>query len=83
MEEIIKLTKKDIEKMKFKEQIALLEEINDYFQNATEENDIENALEIYKKALDILTYARKKLTTIKEEKKQIDEKYEEIKNSVE
>ena len=83
MEEIIKLTKKDIEKMKFKEQIALLEEINDYFQNATEENDIENALEIYKKALDILTYERKKLTTIKEEKKQIDEKYEEIKNSVE
>jgi len=83
MEEIIKLTKKDIEKMKFKEQIALLEEINDYFQNATEENDIENALEIYKKALDILTYARKKLTTIKEEKKQIDEKYEEIKNSIE
>ena len=69
--------------MKFKDQIALLEEINDYFQNASEENDIENALEIYKKALDILTYARKKLTTIKEEKKLIDEKYEEIKNSVE
>lgn len=83
MEEIIKLSQEEIKKMSFKEQLKLLERINDYFQNEKQyELDVENALEIYKKALDILTYAREKLVNLKEEKAQIDEKYEKIKNQL-
>lgn len=83
MEEIIKLSEEEIKNMSFKEQLELLERINDYFQNEKQDElDIENALEIYKKALDILTYAREKLVGLKEEKAQIDEKYEKIKNQL-
>ncbi|WP_121958303.1 hypothetical protein [Petrotoga sp. 9PWA.NaAc.5.4] len=82
MQDIIKLTEKEIKEMSFKKQLELLERINDYFQNEQEDLDIENALEIYKKALEILTYAREKLITLKEEKIQIDAKYEKIKNQL-
>jgi len=83
MEEIIKLSQEEIKKMSFKEQLKLLERINDYFQNEKQDElDVENALEIYKKALDILTYAREKLVNLKEEKAQIDEKYEKIKSQL-
>ncbi|KUK82839.1 MULTISPECIES: hypothetical protein [Petrotoga] len=83
MEEIIKLSQEEIKKMSFKEQLKLLERINDYFQNEKQDElDVENALEIYKKALDILTYAREKLVNLKEEKAQIDERYEKIKNQL-
>jgi exonuclease VII small subunit len=83
MEEIIKLSEEEIKNLSFKEQLELLERINDYFQNEKQDElDIENALEIYKKALDILTYAREKLVSLKEEKAQIDEKYEKIKNQL-
>lgn len=83
MEEIIKLSEEEIKNLSFKEQLELLERINDYFQNEKQDElDVENALEIYKKALDILTYAREKLVNLKEEKAQIDEKYEKIKNQL-
>jgi exonuclease VII small subunit len=83
MEEIIKLSEEEIKNLSFKEQLELLERINDYFQNEKQEElDVENALEIYKKALDILTYAREKLVNLKEEKAQIDEKYDKIKNQL-
>jgi exonuclease VII small subunit len=83
MEEIIKLSEEEIKNLSFKEQLELLERINDYFQNEKQEElDVENALEIYKKALDILTYAREKLVNLKEEKAQIDEKYEKTKNQL-
>ncbi|RAO99629.1 hypothetical protein PW5551_02370 [Petrotoga sp. 9PW.55.5.1] len=83
MEEIIKLSEEEIKNLSFKEQLSLLEKINNYFQNEQEDEiDIEKALEIYKKALDILTYAREKLVNLKEEKMKIDEKYEKIKNQL-
>lgn len=83
MEEITKLSKKEIEKLSFKELINLLESINEYFQNNEDEKDIENALELYKKALDILSSAQNKMTFLKEEKEKIDHKYEEFKKSLE
>mgnify|MGYP001463909220 FL=1 len=79
MEDIINLTEKDIKELSFKQQLELLERINEYFQNERDDINIEDALEIYKKALEILTYAREKLVTLKEEKSMIDEKYEKIK----
>jgi len=80
MEDIINLTEKDIKELSFKQQLELLERINEYFQNERDDINIEDALEIYKKALEILTYAREKLVTLKEEKSIIDEKYEKIKS---
>ena len=80
MEDIINLTEKDIKELSFKHQLELLERINEYFQNERDDINIEDALEIYKKALEILTYAREKLVTLKEEKSMIDEKYEKIKS---
>lgn len=80
MEDIINLTEEEIKDLSFKQQLELLERINDYFQNEREDIDIEDALHIYKKALEILTYARKKLVTLKEEKIRIDEQYEKIKS---
>jgi exonuclease VII small subunit len=80
MKDIINLTEEDIKELSFKQQLELLERINEYFQNEREDIDIEDALEIYKKALEILTYAREKLVTLKEEKNNIDEKYEKIKS---
>jgi len=80
MEDIINLTEKDIKELSFKQQLELLERINEYFQNERDDINIEDALEIYKKALEILTYAREKLVTLKEEKSMIDEKYEKIKS---
>jgi len=68
MEDIINLTEKDIKELSFKQQLELLERINEYFQNERDDINIEDALEIYKKALEILTYAREKLVTLKEEK---------------
>lgn len=79
MKDIINLSDEDIKELSFKQQLELLERINEYFQNEREDIDIEDALEIYKKALEILTYAREKLVTLKEEKNNIDEKYEKIK----
>jgi len=72
MEDIINLTEKDIKELSFKQQLELLERINEYFQNERDDINIEDALEIYKKALEILTYAREKLVTLKEEKSMID-----------
>jgi len=80
MEDIINLTEKDIKELSFKQQLELLERINEYFQDERDDINIEDALEIYKKALEILTYAREKLVTLKEEKSMIDEKYEKIKS---
>lgn len=80
MEDIINLTEKDIKELSFKQRLELLERINEYFQNERDDINIEDALEIYKKALEILTYAREKLVTLKEEKSMIDEKYEKIKS---
>jgi len=80
MKDIINLTEEEIKELSFKQQLELLERINDYFQNEREDIDIEDALNIYKKALEILTYERKKLVTLKEEKIRIDEQYEKIKS---
>ena len=65
MEDIINLTEKDIKELSFKQQLELLERINEYFQNERDDINIEDALEIYKKALEILTYAREKLVNLK------------------
>lgn len=78
MKEILKLTKKEIENLSFNQQMEYLEEINDLFQNDNGDMDVENALELYKKSLEILSKAKGKLNLLKEEKEKIDKEYEKL-----
>ncbi|KLO21044.1 exodeoxyribonuclease VII [Marinitoga sp. 1197] len=57
----------------------MLELISQIFQKNGSELDIEYALEIYKKGLDLLLLAKEKLVIAKEEKEKIDKRFEEIK----
>lgn len=78
MKDILKLTKKELESLSFNQQLEYLEQINDLFQNDNGEMDVENALELYKKSLEILSKAKGKLTLLKEEKEKIDKEYEKL-----
>ncbi|KLO25056.1 MULTISPECIES: hypothetical protein [unclassified Marinitoga] len=61
----------------------MLELISQTFQKNSNDLDIEYALEIYKKDLDLLLIAKEKLSITKEEKEKIDRKFEEIKEKFE
>ncbi|MGM0639955.1 MAG: hypothetical protein ACQESN_00830 [Thermotogota bacterium] len=78
MKNIMELTKKEIEKLSFNKQLEYLEEINDLFQNDNGEMNVEDALELYKKSLEILSKAKSKLGLLKEEKEKIDSEYEKL-----
>ncbi|BBE31992.1 hypothetical protein OSSY52_21330 [Tepiditoga spiralis] len=78
MEKILKLKKSEIQKLSLKELISILESINSYFESNQENTDIELSLDLYKKSMEIMTYAKKKMILIKEEKEKIDEMYKNI-----
>lgn len=78
MKEILELSKKDIENLSFNKQLEYLEKINDLFQNDNGEMNVEDALELYKKSLEILSKAKNKLSLLKEEKEKIDSEYEKL-----
>lgn len=78
MKDILNLTKKEIENLTFNQQLNYLEKINDLFQNDNGDMDVENALELYKKSLEILSKAKAKLTLLQEEKEKIDKEYEKL-----
>jgi exonuclease VII small subunit len=78
MKDILSLTKKEIENLSFNQQLEYLERINDLFQNDNGDMDVESALELYKKSLDILSKAKGKLNLLKEEKEKIDKEYEKL-----
>ncbi|KLO21042.1 exodeoxyribonuclease VII [Marinitoga sp. 1197] len=79
IDEILKMTKTELKKKTFKEITEMLELISQIFQKNGSELDIEYALEIYKKGLDLLLLAKEKLVIAKEEKEKIDKRFEEIK----
>ncbi len=78
MKEILDLTKKEIENLSFNKQLEYLEQINDLFQNDNGEMNVEDALDLYKKSLEILSKAKNKLGLLKEEKEKIDSEYEKL-----
>ncbi|AEX84811.1 hypothetical protein Marpi_0364 [Marinitoga piezophila KA3] len=80
IDEILSLKKSDIKKMTFKDILSMLEMISYTFQH-NNDLDVEYALEIYKKSLDLLIIAREKLILAKEEKEKIDKAFEEIKKN--
>ncbi|SHH37898.1 exodeoxyribonuclease VII [Thermosipho atlanticus] len=76
MEEILYLSYEDMEKLSFNELVGKIEEIKNYFHQ--NDVDIELALKLYGKAVDLLAIARAKLINFKKEKEEIDEKYKEF-----
>lgn len=83
IDEILKLSKTELKKYSFKEISNMLELISQMFQKNSNDLDVEYALEIYKKGLDLLLIAKEKLSITKEEKEKIDKKFEEIKSKFE
>ncbi|WP_129407919.1 hypothetical protein [Marinitoga lauensis] len=83
IEEILKLSKSELKKYSFKEIANMLELISQTFQRNSNDLDVEYALEIYKKGLDLLIIAKEKLSITKAEKEKIDKKFEEIKSKFE
>jgi exonuclease VII small subunit len=82
IERILKLKEEQITSMDFRELLADIKIIDEYFRNSGQ-LDIENALKAYQKAIQLLTAARKRLMTLKKEKKDLDDKYEEFLSSIE
>jgi len=76
MEEILSLNSEEMEKLSFNDLVEKIEEIKDYFHQ--NEVDIELALKLYGKAVELLAIARAKLINFKKEKEEIDEKYREF-----
>lgn len=76
MEDILSLEIEDMEKLSFNELIEKIEIVKNYFHQ--NDVDIELALKLYGKAVDLLSVARKKLINFKNEKEIIDKKYKEF-----
>ncbi len=69
-----KLTDEQIEKMTFKEIIEAIEEIKKALYS--NEVEVEMQLELYSKAIKLISKGREKLANIKSEKERIDTEYE-------
>ncbi|RDI92775.1 putative exodeoxyribonuclease VII small subunit [Thermosipho africanus Ob7] len=76
MEDILSLEVEDMEKLDFNELVEKIEIVKNYFHK--NDVDIEVAIKLYGKAVDLLAVARKKLINFKKEKEEIDKKYMEF-----
>ncbi|MBZ4649836.1 exodeoxyribonuclease VII [Thermosipho sp. (in: thermotogales)] len=76
MEDILSLEVEDMEKLDFNELVEKIEIVKNYFHK--NDVDIEVAIKLYGKAVDLLAVARKKLINFKKEKEEIDRKYMEF-----
>ncbi len=74
IEDILKLSTEEIDKLTFKDLIEAVEFIKSKFLSS--ELEIEKQIELYSKAITLLIKAREKLLLIKKEKEEIDRKYE-------
>ncbi|QTA38976.1 exodeoxyribonuclease VII [Thermosipho ferrireducens] len=76
MKKTLALNTQEMEKLTFKELVEQIEEIKEYFHQ--NDVDIELALKLYGKTVDLLAIARAKLVNFKREKEEIDQKYKEF-----
>ncbi|MBB6063259.1 exonuclease VII small subunit [Thermosipho japonicus] len=81
MEDILSLEIEDMEKLDFNELVEKIEIVKNYFHK--NDVDIEVAIKLYGKAVDLLAVARKKLINFKKEKEEIDKKYMEFLERIE
>lgn len=76
------LTEKQIKELKFAQAMELVDAISRLFDEQGDEIDIEDALGLYEKGMDLLMYCREKLAVVQNKKEEIDKKYKELlKNS--
>ncbi len=80
VEKLLNMTEEDIQKLTFKELMELVEFIKTTFLSL--ELEVEKQIELYSKAILLLTKAKEKLTMIKKQKEEIDRKYEEFINRI-
>lgn len=80
VEKLLNMTEEDIQKLTFKELMELVEFIKTTFLSS--ELEVEKQIELYSKAILLLTKAKEKLTMIKKQKEEIDRKYEEFINRI-
>ncbi|MBO8161532.1 MAG: exodeoxyribonuclease VII [Thermosipho sp. (in: Bacteria)] len=81
MEDILSLNSDELEKLSFNELVEKIESIKNYFHQ--NDVDIELALRLYGKAVELLAIARAKLINFKKEKEEIDEKYKKFLENLE
>lgn len=74
IEDVLKLSSEEIDKLAFKDLIEIVDFIKSKFLSS--ELEIEKQIELYSKAIMLLIKAREKLSLIKKEKEEIDRKYE-------
>lgn len=74
IEDVLKLTNEEIDRLTFKDLIEVVDFIKSKFLSS--ELEIEKQIELYSKAITLLIKAREKLSLIKKEKEEIDRKYE-------
>lgn len=74
IEDVLKLSNEEIEKLSFKDLIEAVDFIKSKFLSS--DLEIEKQIELYSKAITLLIKAREKLSLIKKEKEEIDRKYE-------
>jgi len=76
-DKIFEINSKDISKLSFKDLVFYIEEINNFFKNQPKDEtvDIDLAIDLYKKALELLMQAKSKLRIAREEKEKIDKVY--------
>jgi len=76
------LTEKQIKELKFAQAMELVDAISKLFDEQGDEIDIEDALGLYEKGMDLLMHCREKLAVVQNKKEEIDKKYKELlKNS--
>ncbi|HCI28958.1 MAG TPA: exodeoxyribonuclease VII [Fervidobacterium sp.] len=76
LEDILKLEEEEIEKLKFKELMEMIDFIKTSFVST--DLDVEVQIKLYSKAIILLMKAREKLSAIKKQKEEIDKMYEEF-----
>lgn len=76
------LTETRIKELKFAQAMDLVDAISKLFDERGDEIDIEDALGLYEKGMDLLMHCREKLAVVQNKKEEIDRKYKELlKNS--
>ncbi|AKI98254.1 hypothetical protein IX53_04285 [Kosmotoga pacifica] len=64
--------------LRFSQAMELVETISNYFDEQGDEIDIEDAIELYEKGMDLLMFCREKLAVVQSKKEEIDKKYREL-----
>lgn len=74
------LTEEEMKELRFSEAMLLVEKISDLFDSMRDEIDIEDAIELYERGMELLMLCREKLAVVQNKKAEIDKKYHDLMN---